>query len=68
VGLKAGLDAVQKRIILPLSGLEVQFLGFTARIPSLYQLSYDGSSAIIIIIITPLIILICIKNFRLPRQ
>jgi hypothetical protein len=27
VGLKAGLDAVEKRIIFPLSGIELQLLG-----------------------------------------
>jgi hypothetical protein len=47
VSLKAGLDALEERIILALSGIELHFLGFPTCIPSLYGLRYTGSSAII---------------------
>jgi hypothetical protein len=43
VGPRTGLDAVEKRIILPLLGLELQPLGRPARSHSLYRLSYPGS-------------------------
>jgi hypothetical protein len=43
VGLRAGLDDLEKRKFLTLSGLELRPLGRPARFQSLYRLSYLGS-------------------------
>jgi hypothetical protein len=43
VGSRAGMDDVERRKILTLSGLEVQYLGQPAHSQSLYQLHYPGS-------------------------
>jgi hypothetical protein len=43
VGPRAGLDDVEKRIFLTLSGLELRPLGHPARSWSLYRLRYPGS-------------------------
>jgi hypothetical protein len=43
VGLRAGLDDVEKRKFLTLTGLALRLLGLPARSQSLYRLSYPGS-------------------------
>jgi hypothetical protein len=43
VGLRTGLASVEKRIFLPLPGLELRPLGRPARSHSLYRLRYPGS-------------------------
>jgi hypothetical protein len=43
VGPRIGLDDMERRKILPLSGLELQPLRRPARSQSLYQLRYPGS-------------------------
>jgi hypothetical protein len=43
VGPRTGTKDVERRKILPLPGLEPQFLGRLARSPSLYKLSHPGS-------------------------
>jgi hypothetical protein len=43
VGLRAGLDDVEKRKFLTLSGLELRPLVRPARSKSLYRLSFPGS-------------------------
>jgi hypothetical protein len=40
VGPRAGLDTVEKRKVLPLTGLELRPLGRPARSQSLYRLRY----------------------------
>jgi hypothetical protein len=45
VGLKAGLDDMEKRKFLTLYGPEIQPLGRPARSQSLYRLRYRGSAA-----------------------
>jgi hypothetical protein len=45
VGLRAGLDDMEKIKFLPLLGLELQPLGRPARSQSLYRLRYPGSIA-----------------------
>jgi hypothetical protein len=47
VGPRAGLDAVEKRKLLILPGLELQPLDCPALIQSLYRLSYPGSPFLI---------------------
>jgi hypothetical protein len=46
-GLGAGLDALNKRKISCLPGFEPEFHGRPIRNPSLYRLSYTGSSNIL---------------------
>jgi hypothetical protein len=48
---RAGLDDLENRKSLTLSGLELRLLGRPARSQTLYRLSYPGSPIIIIIII-----------------
>jgi hypothetical protein len=43
VGLRAGLDDVEKKKFLNLPGLELRPLGRVARSQSLYRLRYPGS-------------------------
>jgi hypothetical protein len=43
VGLRAGLDDVERRNILPLPGLELRILGRPARSQFLYRLRYPVS-------------------------
>jgi hypothetical protein len=43
VGLRAGLDYMEKRKFLTLPGLEIRPLGRPARSQSLYRLRYPGS-------------------------
>jgi hypothetical protein len=43
VGLRTGLDAVERRKILPLPGLEVRLVGRPARSQSLYRIHHPGS-------------------------
>jgi hypothetical protein len=43
VGLRTGLDGVERRKILPLPGLELRPLGLPDRSQSLYRLHYPGS-------------------------
>jgi hypothetical protein len=43
VGPRAGLDDVEKKIFLTLSGLELRPLGRRARRQSLYRLHYPGT-------------------------
>jgi hypothetical protein len=47
VGLRTGLDDVEKRKFLPLSGLEIRLLGHLARSHLLYRLSYCGSPDVV---------------------
>jgi hypothetical protein len=44
VGLGTALDDVERRKILPLSGVEIRPVGRPARNQSLYRLSYPGSA------------------------
>jgi hypothetical protein len=46
VGLRAGLDDVEKRKFLTLTGLELLHFGRLARSQSLYRLRYPGSNVL----------------------
>jgi hypothetical protein len=65
VGPRAGLDDVEKRKFLPLTGLELRPLGSLACSQSLYQLSYPGSPNQLLYIFGK-IIAVCSENQMKP--
>jgi hypothetical protein len=57
VGPRTGLDDVERRKIVPLSGLELGLLGRSARNQSLYRLRYPDRTTVIIVVIIIIIII-----------